>query len=71
MRIVRRGFAPMVFRMRIASIIAAEPVALSVAPVAAATESKCAPSMTTSSRSAGSVPGISAIVLNPFGVVSS
>jgi hypothetical protein len=42
-----------------------------VAPVAAATESKCAPMMTTSSFSFGSVPGISAIRLNPFGVVSS
>ena len=32
MRIVRRGLAPMVFRIRIASIMAALPVALSVAP---------------------------------------
>ena len=53
MRIVRRGLAPTALRMRSASIIAAEPVALSVAPVPDATESKCAPSSTTSSLSAG------------------
>ena len=58
---MRRGFAPTVFRMRSASIIAAEPVALSVAPVPAATESKCAPSSTISSFSTGSLPGSSAI----------
>ena len=57
--------------MRRASIIAAEPVALSVAPVPAATESKCAPSSTISSFSTGSLPGISAMTLNPLAVVSS
>ena len=41
--------------MRIASIITAEPAALSVAPVPACHESKCAPSITISS--ALSVPG--------------
>ena len=34
MRIVRRGLAPTAFRIRMASIIAPLPVALSVAPVA-------------------------------------
>ncbi len=50
--------------MRIASIITAEPAALSVAPVPPAQESKCAPSITTSS--ALSVPGISAMMLKEF-----
>ena len=39
-----------------------DPAPLSVAPVAAAHESRCAPTMTTSSLSFGSVPGISATV---------
>ena len=47
-RIVRRGRAPTVRRRRTASITAATPAALSVAPVAACVESKCAPSITTS-----------------------
>ena len=51
-----------------ASIITAEPAALSVAPVAACHESKCAPSITTSA--ALSVPGISAITLNDCAVSS-
>ena len=48
--------APTAFRIRIASIIAALPVALSVAPVAYGCESKCAPSMHDFSD-ARSVPG--------------
>ena len=47
------------------AIITADPAALSVAPVPACHESKCAPSMTISS--ALSVPGISAVMLNVFG----
>ena len=47
--------------MRIASIITAEPAALSVAPVPECHESKCAPSITTSA--ALSVPGSSATML--------
>ena len=68
MRTVRRSFTPLCFRIRIASIIAADPAALSVAPVDACHESKCAPSITTSS--ALSVPGISPTTLNigGFGV---
>ena len=54
-------------RRRIASIITAEPAALSVAPVPPCHESKWPPIITTSSLSAGSVPGISAITLNEFG----
>ena len=53
---------------------AAEPghlVEWRVAPVAPWCESRCAPIMTTSSFSRGSVPGISAMTLKPFGVVSS
>ena len=61
MRIVRRGVTPMAFRIRAASIMIDDPMALSVAPVAACHESRCAPSITTSS--ALSVPGISATVL--------
>ena len=61
---VRRGRAPTVFRIRIASIIAATPTALSVAPVLAWVVSKWAPRMTTSS--ARSVPGSSARMLNAF-----
>ena len=60
-RIVRRGATPIAFRMRAASIIVAQPIALSVAPVAPCHESRCPPSITTSSCL--SVPGISAIVL--------
>ena len=59
-RIVRRGLAPTACRMRAASIMIAQPIALSVAPVALAQESKWPPSITTSS--ALSVPGISATV---------
>ena len=57
---VRRGFTPIALRMRTASITTALPAALSVAPVPACHESRCAPSMTTSSFL--SLPGISAIV---------
>jgi hypothetical protein len=64
MRTVRRSVTPLVFRMRMASIITAEPAALSVAPVPECQESKCAPIITTSS--ALSVPGISAITLKAF-----
>jgi hypothetical protein len=53
---------PLCFRIRIASIITAEPAALSVAPVPPCQESKCAPSMTISS--ALSLPGISPMTLN-------
>ena len=63
-RIVRRGRAPIVRKIRITSIIAATPVVLSVAPVPAWVVSKCAPTITTSS--ARSVPGISARMLNAF-----
>ena len=68
MRTVRRSGTPLALRMRIASSIAAEPAALSVAPVDACHESKCAPSITTSS--ALSVPRISPTTLNigGFGV---
>ena len=59
---MRRSFTPDAFRMRIASIITAEPAPLSVAPVPLCHESKCAPSITISS--ALSVPGSSAITLN-------
>ena len=52
---------PALFRMRAASIMIAQPMALSVAPVAACHESRWPPSMITSS--ALSVPGISAIAL--------
>ncbi len=52
--------------MRIASIIAAEPAPLSVAPVEACHESKCAPSITISS--ALSVPRISPTTLNIGGL---
>ena len=61
MRTVRRSRTPDAFRMRIASIITADPAALSVAPVPVCHESKCAPSMTISS--ALSVPGISPTML--------
>ena len=49
MRTVRRSGRPVAFRMRIASIITADPAALSVAPVPVCHESKCAPSITSSS----------------------
>ena len=45
---VRRGFAPTVLRMRIASIITATPAALSVAPVDECQLSRCAPISTIS-----------------------
>ena len=61
-RTVRRSLRPDCFRIRIASIITADPAALSVAPVDPCQESKCAPSITTSS--ALSVPGISPTTLN-------
>ena len=57
---VRRGLAPTVSRMRAASIMIAQPIALSVAPVALVHESRWPPSITTSS--ALSVPGISPTV---------
>ncbi len=59
---VRRGFRPVAFRMRIASIITAELTPLSVAPVPECHESKWAPIITTSS--ALSPPGSSAITLS-------
>ncbi len=65
MRTVRRRLTPLCLRMRIASIIAADPAALSVAPVEACHESKWAPSITISS--ALSVPGISPTTLNIVG----
>ena len=46
-----------------ASIATDTPSALSVAPLAECQESRCAPSITTSSFSAGSDPGISASTL--------
>ena len=64
MRTVRRSVTPVAFRMRIASIITAEPAALSVAPVPVCHESKWAPSMTISS--ALSVPGSSPMMLKAF-----
>ena len=56
---------PTVFKIRSASIMTAEPDALSVAPVPECHESKCAPIITISSFNIGSVPGISAITLYP------
>ena len=47
---VRRGFTPVACRMRRASIITALPAPLSVAPVPVCHESKCPPSITTSSK---------------------
>ncbi len=64
-RTVRRIFSPDCLRMRTASIITADPAALSVAPVPECHESKCAPSMTSSS--ALSVPGISPTTLKDMG----
>ena len=55
-RTVRLSGRPVALRMRIASIITAEPAALSVAPVPVCHESKCAPSITSSS--ALFVPGM-------------
>ena len=66
---VRRGFRPAALRMRIASIITAEPTPLSVAPVPECHESKCAPIITTSS--ALSLPGSSAITLTELRSVST
>ena len=65
MRTVRRSLTPLCFRIRIASIITADPAALSVAPVPPCHESKCAPSITTSF--ALSVPGSSATTLKDIG----
>ncbi len=62
-RIVRRGRAPIAFRIRIASITVVLPSALSVAPTPVCHESRWPPIMTTSSFSAGSVPDSSAITL--------
>ena len=56
----KHDLMPSVFRMRTASIQAATPAALSVAPVPPCQESRCAPSITTSPL--GSVPGSSAMV---------
>ena len=58
---MRRGFTPIILRIRAASIMIAQPIALSVAPVAECQESRCPPSITTSS--ALSVPAISAMAL--------
>jgi hypothetical protein len=49
MRTVRRSLRPLCFRMRIASIITADPAALFRRAGAPCHESKCAPIMTTSS----------------------
>ena len=64
MRMVRRGCRLSVFSRRMASSITPEPAPLSVAPVPECQESKCAPIITTSSFSRGSVPGISPTMLN-------
>ena len=64
MRTVRRSLTPLTFSSRIASIITADPAALSVAPVPVCHESKCPPIITTSS--ALSVPGSSATTLKAF-----
>ena len=61
MGIVRRGLTCSVFKMRMTSMATIEPAPLSVAPVPAAQESRCPPTITTSSFSLGSVPGISAM----------
>ena len=53
----------MAVRIRIASITLVDPSALSVAPTPVCHESRWAPIMMTSSRSAGSVPGSSASTL--------
>ena len=58
---MRRSGRSRAFRIRIASIITAEPEELSVAPVPPCQVSKWAPMMTSSS--ALSVPGISAMTL--------
>ena len=65
MRMVRRGLTFSAFRMRITSSATIEPAPLSVAPVPAIQLSRWPPTMTTSSFSLGSVPGISATVLKP------
>ena len=59
---VRRGAAPIAFRIRSASIITALPAALSVAPVPVCHESKWPPSITSSSASLASLPGSSAMM---------
>ena len=58
---VRLGFASIAFRMRRASIMTAEPAALSVAPVPGCHESRWAPTITISPFL--SVPGSSATTL--------
>ena len=59
---VRFGWMPIAFSTRTASMATTVPAPLSVAPVPACHESRCAPNITTSPFL--SVPGISAIVLN-------
>ncbi len=66
MRTVRLSGTFVTASMRIASIIAADPAALSVAPVEECQESKCAPSITSSS--ALSEPRISPTTLNIVGL---
>ena len=68
---VRRGWTPVAFRIRIASSITDitdTPLALSVAPVPVCQESRRAPIATTSS--AKSLPRISATTLYPVGSTS-
>ena len=60
-RIVRFGFAPVLIKIRAASIAAATPAPLSAAPVPASSESMWAPTITYSSGV--SEPGISATTL--------
>ena len=66
---VRRGLAPTVLRMRIASIMTATPAPLSVAPTDECQLSRCAPSNTISL--ARSDPGSSATTFIPFMSISS
>ena len=58
---VRLGLTPRALRMRTASMATAQPAASSTAPVPPVQESRCPPSMTSSSFL--SVPGISAVTL--------
>ena len=60
-RIVRLGFTPAFMSILAASSVVAQPVPLSVAPVAPSHESMCPPTITYSSGF--SVPGMSAITL--------
>ena len=62
---VRRGLTWSAFRIRITSSATTEPAPLSVAPVPAIQLSRWPPTITTSSFSLGSVPGISATVSKP------